>query len=76
MTKANLWWNIVNFTAIFALWFFILFTYGEFPLIKDQITTVENKIEAIDYHLQCPVTKCDTIVINNYFQQQSVKKKK
>jgi hypothetical protein len=74
MTKANIWWNTANSIAIFALWFFILFTYGEFPLIKDRITTVENKVEAIDYHLQCPNAKCDTIVINNYFQQP-VKKK-
>ena len=74
MTKVNIWWNSANSIAIFALWFFILFTYGELPVIKDRVEKVENKVEAIDYHLQCPNTKCDTIVINNYFQQ-SVKKK-
>jgi hypothetical protein len=68
MTKSNIWWNIVNSIAIFALWFFILFTYGEIPLIKDRISKVENKVEIIDYHLQCS-TKCDTIVINNYFKK-------
>ena len=74
MTKANIWWNSANSIAIFALWFFILFTYGEFPIVKDRIEKVENKVEAIDYHLQCPSTKCDTIVINNYFQQPAKKK--
>ena len=74
MTKANIWWNTANSIAIFLLWFFILFTYGEFPLFKSRITKVENKIEAIDYHLQCPA-KCDTIVVQ-CIQQQSLKKKK
>lgn len=73
MTKINVWWNFANSLAIFFLWFFILFTYGEFPIFKNRITAVENKVETIDYHLKCS-TKCDTIIINNYFQQ-SVKKK-
>ena len=74
MTKANIWWNIINSAAIAILYFVFLFSYGEFPVIKNRIITVENKVEQIDYHLQCPVNNKDTIVIN-YYQQIPTKKK-
>ena len=74
MTKVNIWWNIINSAAITILYFVFLFSYGEFPVIKNRITTVENKVEQIDYHLQCPVSNKDTIIIN-YYQQALTKKK-
>ena len=66
MTKSNLWWNIINSTALLILYFAILFSYGKIPMMEQKITELENRIDKIDYHLQCP--NKDTIVINNYYQ--------
>lgn len=74
MTKADIWWNTANSIAIVIFYFVILFCNGDFPMIKDRLTQVENKVEMINYHLQCPTNVRDTIVIN-YYQQTPTKKK-
>ncbi len=68
MTKWQILWYSINTLFILLLYVWMLFTIGNFPTIYNRISDVENKVNQIDYHINCE-SKKDTLIIINQTQQ-------
>ena len=58
--KWQILWYSINTILLLCLYFWMLFTVGNIPMLNTKISEVENKVNEIDYHIN---HTNDTIVV-------------